>query len=227
MAYSSFEYGEDTPTGWAPEVYRGQERLGPGAAAKYGPRPPTADEVAPRGTPAWRAAWQRMHDWVQKQIFSGATLADMGFTREHEHGKQHFLKLQRGEYGGFRRDWMDGARGHGRLYIDPYTGMTRPIAGTGGPFGGPESLNAGAAPPPPQTGLRSAGAPTAPFAAPTRPYAPAAPMTAPGATASSAPSFTASDSYMQNPRGGRKKFSGIMPGQYTPSATLIRKRVNG
>lgn len=234
MAQSSFEYGDETPQGWDPQVYRNQEGRGHGVSLKIGARPPEADEVAPRGTPAWRQAWTRMQTWIQRQLHYGATLGDMGFTREHEHGKQNFLRLSRGEYGGYRPDWWEGAKGHGRAYIDPYTGQVRNIAGSGGAAGNPQANPGFGAPrPAPVTGLTATGPAAGPSGPSATPFAPPAPVVAP--SASFGGGVTAQDTYGQFPRGGRRKsafFSAPPPtfgggGQGIRSlATLIRAEPN-
>ena len=241
----SFEYDDTTPAGWDPGVYRRQGGQGYGVSSRWGARPPEADEVAPRGTPAWRQAWQKMQDWIGLQLYTGATLGDMGFTREHEHGKQHFLRLSRGEYGGFRKDWFDASGNFPRYYIDPYTGQTR---STGGGGGGQRPSMGMPNQPAPTTGMQSTGPSAAPGGPSATPFTPPAPVVAPSASmggSGGGPNVTSSDVYGQFPRGGKKRMAfgaappvfggGPMGGRTTPAydpfglrsnATLIRKEHN-
>lgn len=143
---------DDAPEGWDPNVYRNQSGRGRGASARYGPRPPSPDTVAERGTKAWRDAFNAQRQWMQQQIFAGATLADMGFDPIRGRGLHAYTALSEGDFAPWRGDWQRAARGSPRVYYDSLTGEMTPVGGaaaTTAPTGAPAPPTPFPAPPPP------------------------------------------------------------------------------
>jgi hypothetical protein len=214
----------EAPAGWAHQVINRYGNRGMGISLKHGPRPPSPDDLGiPRGTKAWRDQWNVENDWIGKQIFAGATLGDMGFDPNDRENFPIYQRLREGKFGAFRPDWKAGAQGHGRAFVDFRTGQLTHVPGSGSPGGGgdpgsdPNDPNgvSGNAFRAPQQGFRNTAIPTpamgAQGTAPT-PYLPT--------TALAGSPVSSQDSYMQNPRGGKK-------GGLRSLATLIRRTPSG
>ena len=101
--------------------YNQQSGAGKGTTQRYGPKPPSPDEVAPRGTPQWKAAWKAQDDWVKTQMSVGATLNDMGFRDEKELGKHMFQRAMAGDFEGVgeRTGWLAANADNDRFTYRP------------------------------------------------------------------------------------------------------------
>lgn len=110
------------PPGWTQQGLDSMALAGKGASARYGQRPPSPDSVAARGTPEWRQAFNAQRDWMQKQIFGGASLMDLGFAPEKEHGLHAYTALREGDFSPFNSSWAQAARGSERGTYNPVTG---------------------------------------------------------------------------------------------------------
>lgn len=130
------------PPGWTEKSLEAQYLPGKGASMRYGSRPPSPDTVAPRGTKAWRDAFNAQRTWMQHQMFAGASLNDLGFAPVRGKGLHAFTALREGDFSPFDSSWNRAARGSERGTYDPGTGaytMSSPRAQWYGP-GGDKSL---------------------------------------------------------------------------------------
>ena len=125
-----------------------QTRPGLGVTPRYGPKPPTADEVAPRGTKEWRDAWKRMDEWRRFQTQSGATAYDLGLRDEKSLGKHFFTRMRLGEYNpGARGNWIEANKNYQRGSYRPNDTNFYPFqGGTLGSFAGLGSSSSPGAP---------------------------------------------------------------------------------
>jgi hypothetical protein len=129
------------------QEYAAQFQPGRGVSSKYGAKPPTPDEVAPRGTPEWRAAFNAQDQWRGNNLKAGATAFDLGLRDQKELGKHFFTRMRMGEVDPRARgDWVQAntgpngsyARGSYRPNDDNFY-MTSPdtrLGRPGGPGGG-------------------------------------------------------------------------------------------
>jgi hypothetical protein len=124
---------------------KAQTMPGRGVSARYGPKPPTPDEVAARGTKAWRDAWRAQDEWRNYQTHSGATAYDLGLRDEKELGKHFFTRMRMGEYDPRARgNWIAANQGSQRGSYRPNDTNFYPFqGGTLGSFAG---LGASASP---------------------------------------------------------------------------------
>jgi hypothetical protein len=114
------------PPSWTQRSIEAMYLPGKGATMRHGMRPPSPDTVAPRGTKAWRDAFNAQRAWMQKQIFAGASLNDLGFDPVRGRGLHAYTALREGDFSPFDSSWNRAARGSERGTYNSVTGAYTP-----------------------------------------------------------------------------------------------------